>query len=488
MMSDQVYSGLECAFAQKEQCDLGTSEDALALPANQARRAFAKPIRDKKLELNGTLDSPHFDSKILGKTYFRKPDCDKTDGIKIDTKKTDSKKIDSKKTDSKKTDSKKTDSWSLACAALQADGAKRPALTRFDMARHEQTTLAGPVVVAGAGVHANMPVRLTLLPAPANSGYVFVRKFAHPALRDAGAHPSHGSVGALDAHEAPRDLPVSIAARWNHVCDTQLCTVLGLGEDAPRREASVATVEHLMAALVGLRIDNVRIEIDGPEVPIMDGSSAAFIAAIDTVGVVGLRTPRRYLRIIKPVRVDKGLSFAAFEPLNRMPDLPASGAASSAAFRLDVEIDFGEEPIGRQRKILDMDPFTFRYDIARARTFGFVKDLAFLKSKGLARGASLENAIGIDDNRILNPEGLRYPDEFVRHKILDAIGDLSLCGHAIIGAFRSFRPGHAVNNALLHALFADKSNYEIVTFDADDQSALEDSADVRHGACRAVAV
>jgi UDP-3-O-[3-hydroxymyristoyl] N-acetylglucosamine deacetylase len=204
-----------------------------------------------------------------------------------------------------------------------------------------------------------------------------------------------------------------------------------------------------LAALSGLRIDNVLVEIDGPETPIMDGSAVDFVRAIDSVGVVQQGRSRRYLKIVKPVRVDHEGGFAEFVP-------------AESGFRLDVEIDFKSPAIGRQRRVFDLDPATFRRDIARARTFGFVSDVQALWRAGYALGSSLENSVAIDGDAILNPEGLRYADEFVRHKALDAVGDLSLAGSPIVGLYRTYRPGHKLNAMALDALFAHRSAYELL--------------------------
>ena len=191
------------------------------------------------------------------------------------------------------------------------------------------------------------------------------------------------------------------------------------------------------------------VEIDGPETPIMDGSAADFVRAIDSVGVVQQARSRRHLKIVKPVRVDHEGGFAEFLP-------------AESGFRLDVEIDFKSPAIGRQRRVFDLDPATFRRDIARARTFGFVSDVQALWRAGYALGSSLENSVAIDGDAILNPEGLRYADEFVRHKALDAVGDLSLAGAPIIGLYRTYRPGHKLNALALEALFEHRSAYELL--------------------------
>jgi UDP-3-O-[3-hydroxymyristoyl] N-acetylglucosamine deacetylase len=235
-----------------------------------------------------------------------------------------------------------------------------------------------------------------------------------------------------------------LEAKRGNVTQTSLSTTLG-----DPSGASVCTVEHLLAALSGLRIDNVVIEIDGPETPIMDGSAIDFVRAIDSVGVAQQARLRRYLKIVKPVRVDQDGGFAEF--------LPAENG-----FRLDVEIDFKSPVIGRQRRVFDLDPTTFRREIARARTFGFLSDVQALWQAGYALGSSLENSVAIDGDAVLNPEGLRYADEFVRHKALDAVGDLSLAGAPIIGLYRTYRPGHKLNAAALEALFEHRSAYELL--------------------------
>jgi UDP-3-O-[3-hydroxymyristoyl] N-acetylglucosamine deacetylase len=214
-------------------------------------------------------------------------------------------------------------------------------------------------------------------------------------------------------------------------------------------DASVSTVEHLLAAFSALGVDNVMVEIDGPEVPIMDGSSADFVAAIRKVGIEEMSAPRRYLKILKTVRVDQGRAFSELRP-------------SEKGFRLEVEIDFAAGLIGRQKKTVDLDGRIFERDLARARTFGFLRDVERLWKAGFALGASLDNTVALDDERVLNPEGLRWPDEFVRHKTLDAVGDLALAVSPIIGTYRSFCGGHKMNVAVLAALFADKTAYEFI--------------------------
>jgi UDP-3-O-[3-hydroxymyristoyl] N-acetylglucosamine deacetylase len=288
------------------------------------------------------------------------------------------------------------------------------------MKQSQQTTLRAAITLSGAGVHSGDEVRLVLHPAEADHGIAFLRT---------------GLSGGFDR---------LIDARHIAVTATELCTVIG-----DRESGAVATIEHLMAAFTGLGVDNVLVEIDGPEVPIMDGSAAPFIDAIDQVGIVSLNASRRYLKVLKAVRVTQGKGFAELVPNER-------------AFRLDVEIDFPTPVIGRQRKTVDLTASVFRRDISRARTFGFMRDVEKLWSAGFALGASLENTVAIGENGIINPEGLRYGDEFVRHKILDAIGDLSLAGLPLLGTYRSYCGGHRLNFAVLEALFSNRSNYAIV--------------------------
>lgn len=283
-----------------------------------------------------------------------------------------------------------------------------------------QTTLRNTATLSGAGVHSNAPVKVVLHPAPSDTGVVFLRT---------------GLPGGEQR---------TIQARWSSVTMTELCTVIGDGSTA-----TVSTIEHLLAALAGLAVDNVVVEIDGPEVPIMDGSSAHFVEAIDRVGVTQLSAPRRYVKVLKTVRVEHGRAFSELRP-------------HDGGFRLEVEIDFPQDIIGRQKKVIDLDARTFRKEIARARTFGFVHDVERLWKAGFALGASLENSVALDEARILNPEGLRFPDEFVRHKTLDAVGDLALAGAPILGAYRSYCGGHRMNVAVLEALFADANAFEIV--------------------------
>ena len=283
-----------------------------------------------------------------------------------------------------------------------------------------QATLADRVEVAGLGVHSAAPARIVINPAECDSGIVFLR-----------ASLADGRERLIDA-------------KWSNVTQTALCTVIS---DATG--ASIATIEHLMAALHGLGVDNAMIEIDGPEIPIMDGSAAQFVEAIDSVGLASQKRRRRYLKIVKPVRVEQGRSRAELRP-------------AATGFHLDVAIDFEVAAIGRQRRVFNLDPQCFRRELSRARTFGFLADVKKLWQAGFALGSSLDNSVALDGETILNPEGLRYPDEFVRHKALDAVGDLALAGAPMLGAYVAERPGHTLNRAMLAALFADRRAYEIV--------------------------
>jgi UDP-3-O-[3-hydroxymyristoyl] N-acetylglucosamine deacetylase len=281
-----------------------------------------------------------------------------------------------------------------------------------------QTTLASEITLTGTGVHSGAPVSITLCPADGDTGLRFLI-----------------SEGDADGTEITAD------QQW--VSGVTLCTVLGDGNGA-----SVATVEHLLAALRGLGVDNALIEIDSAEVPIMDGSAAPFVEAIDEVGLTELDTPRRFLKVLKPIRVEDGGAVGELTPHN--------------GFHLDVEIDFDNPLIGNQKIEIDLNPGSFRRDLARARTFGFMKDVERLWAAGLALGASLENTVAIGDDRIINREGLRFADEFVRHKALDAVGDLALAGAPILGSFRSHRGGHRLNALVLKALFADAEAWTMI--------------------------
>lgn len=284
---------------------------------------------------------------------------------------------------------------------------------------NSQTTIGELVRIVGIGVHSGAQVSLTLHPADPDTGIVFLRT------------------------GLPQGREVEISAEWKNVSATDLCTMVG-----DPRGASVATIEHLMAALRGLGVDNVIVEIDGGEVPVMDGSSEAFVEAIDQVGLVKQAARRRFIKILKPIRVENGNGWCELKPYDGQ--------------RYEVTIDFADPVIGRQFFGVDLSAEAFRSQIARARTFGFVKDLEKLLPMGLCRGSSLENSVAIKDGRVLNPEGLRFVDEFVRHKLLDAIGDLSLSGAPIQGHFRSYKGGHRLNFMTLQALFADPTAWTLV--------------------------
>ena len=283
----------------------------------------------------------------------------------------------------------------------------------------KQTTLRDHVAVSGIGVHSGLPVTLTMHPADDDAGIVFQR------LCDDGT---------------TREIRADVRA----VTATEFATVLG-DADGPL----CSTAEHLLAALRGLGVDNAIIEIDGPEVPIMDGSAAAFVDAIDQAGLTMRALPRRYIEVVKPVRVAKGEAIGELRPYEH-------------GFRVEAEIQFDHPLIGHQALALDIEATAFRREVARARTFGFMKDVSKLWSAGYALGASFDNTLVITDDRVLNPEGLRFSDEFVRHKVLDAIGDLALAGLPLLAAYRTVRGGHKLNHAVLTALMADRSAWRVV--------------------------
>src|ERR1700744_5934653 len=277
-----------------------------------------------------------------------------------------------------------------------------------------QTTLRSQATVTGVGVHSGLPVSLTIGPASIDAGFIFVRT-------------------GLDGCDR------EVQAIAGSVISTEFATVLG-----DREGPLVSTAEHVLAALRGMGVDNATIEVDGPEVPIMDGSAAAFVAAIDQAGIVPQSAGRRFIQVLKPVQVAMGDSFGELRPY-------------AAGFRAEVEIDFANSVIGRQSYALDLNPERFRREICRARTFGCINDVARLWSAGFALGASFENSVVFDEERLLKTEGLRYSDECVRHQVLDVIGDLALAGLPLLGAYRSVRGGHKLNNAVLSALLADRT-------------------------------
>lgn len=279
-----------------------------------------------------------------------------------------------------------------------------------------QRTLKRAVSMTGNGLHSGRPVRVRLVPAPAGNGIVFQR---------------------TDLEGEP-----AIQAAYDRVVDTRLCTTLGA--DGVR----VGTVEHLMSALYGIGIDNVQVLVDGPEIPILDGSSQPWIQAILKAGTRRQHRCRRLMVVRRAVTVRDGDAWARFEPSSR--------------FRISARVDFDHPLISRHLFTFDFSELDFVQKIAGARTFAFKREVEALRSMGLAKGGSLDNAIVIDDFSILNPEGLRFADEFVRHKVLDAIGDIALSGEKVIGHLVLHRSGHALNNQLLHQLFSDARNYRLV--------------------------
>ena len=278
-----------------------------------------------------------------------------------------------------------------------------------------QRTLKASIRCVGVGLHSGCRVEVALRPAPAGNGIMFRRT----------------------------DLGIELPARFDHVADTRLCTVLAL---PGRPEACVGTVEHLMAAFAALGVDNAVVEVDGPELPVLDGSAASWLFLLDCAGLVSLAAPAGVIEVLRPVRVEDGEAFAELRP-GRGP------------FNLAMAIEFDAAAIGRQALSLRLDEGAFRRELAGARTFTQVHEVAGLQAAGLARGGSLDNAVVVDGARVLNPAGLRMADEFVRHKMLDAVGDLFLAGAALRGRFVGHRSGHALNNRLLRALFADDANW-----------------------------
>lgn len=281
----------------------------------------------------------------------------------------------------------------------------------------------------GVGLHGGQRVELTLRPAPAGSGIVFRRV------------------------DLPQ--PVDIPVRTHSVCDTRMATTLSPGGDpgAPK----VNTVEHLLSACAGLGLDNLLVEITAEEVPILDGSAASFVYLLQSAGIALQGAPKRFMRIKQVVEVSEGqgrtLKWAKLEPFE--------------GYKLTFEIDFDHPAVDQtgQQVSFDMGSGGYKQQIARARTFGFTKDVEMMRSRGLGLGGSMDNAIVVDESRVLNQEGLRYDDEFVKHKILDAIGDLFVAGHPLLAAYSAFRSGHALNNKLLRAVLEDPRNYEWVSFD-----------------------
>jgi UDP-3-O-[3-hydroxymyristoyl] N-acetylglucosamine deacetylase len=290
----------------------------------------------------------------------------------------------------------------------------------------QQRTLKEPIRSTGIGLHTGRKVLMALRPAPPNTGIVFRRTDLDP--------------------------PVDIAARATNVTETTLGTTLAAGE------VGISTVEHLMSALAGLGIDNLFVELTAGEVPIMDGSAGPFVFLIQSAGIELQNAPKRFVRVRRPVEVKDDDKWARFEPYE--------------GFRVNFEIEFDHPVFHRhaQRATMDFSTTSFLKEVSRARTFGFMRDMEYLRGRNLALGGTLDNAIVLDDYRILNEDGLRYEDEFVRHKILDAIGDLYLLGHSLIGEYTAHKSGHGLNNKLLRAMLADAESWEEVTF-RDDSAA-----------------
>jgi len=282
-----------------------------------------------------------------------------------------------------------------------------------------QKTLKAPIHCTGVGLHSGIKAAMTLRPAPANTGVVFRR---------------------LDVEGAP----VEIQADWKNSIESALCTVLTDGNGT-----TIMTIEHLMSALAGCSVDNVIVDIIGPEVPIMDGSAAPFVFLIECAGTIEQLAPRRFVKVLKPVHVEQGQASADLEP--------------GDGFSVDFTIDFASKAIARQTTTVAVEPGIFKPEISRARTFGFLAEVDQLRAAGRALGGSLENVIVIDGDKVMNEGGLRYPDEFVRHKALDAIGDLYLAGSPILGRFAGVRSSHALNRRALEALFRDSSAWCYVT-------------------------
>jgi len=295
-----------------------------------------------------------------------------------------------------------------------------------------QRTLKTTIKTTGVGLHTGARVELVLRPAAPDAGVVFHRVDLVP--------------------------PVAIPADARHVGDTRLSSTLKHGG------TSISTVEHILSALAGLGIDNLHIDIAGPEIPIMDGSAGPFVFLLQSAGIVEQDAPKRYLRILAPVEVKDGDKWARFDPFN--------------GFRLDFTIDFPHPVFGTENRnvVIDFAEHSYVKEVARARTFGFMQDVEAMRAAGLALGGSLQNAIVLDEFRVLNAEGLRYDNEFVKHKVLDAIGDLYLLGHPMIGQYTAFKSGHGLNNALARTLLSRPEAFEFTTFAQEEEvpSAFQD--------------
>ena len=294
-----------------------------------------------------------------------------------------------------------------------------------------QRTIKETVSATGIGLHSGSKVTVTFRPAPADTGIIYTRTDLNPH--------------------------VSIKCEPEAVRDTQLCTAL-VNLDGVR----ISTVEHLTAALSAMGIDNLFIDVNAPELPVMDGSAQPFIYLLESTGIQELPTPKKFMHVVKKVRVEDGDKWAEITP--------------SDGFSLDLTIDFNHPAMDRelQHFHLDFSGKSFVKELARARTFCFMRDVEYMHAHNLALGGSLENAVVLDDYRVVNPEGLRYPNEFVKHKMLDAVGDLYMNGHSILGSFKAYKTGHKLNNMLLRAVLADASNYELIAIEGrtEQQNAI----------------
>ncbi len=290
----------------------------------------------------------------------------------------------------------------------------------------QQRTLKNVIRATGVGLHTGKKIYLTLRPAPVDTGVIFRRVDLDP--------------------------PLEIKASPDNVGDTSLSTTL------VSQEVRISTVEHLLSAMAGLGIDNAYVDVSAPEVPIMDGSAGPFVFLVQSAGIVEQNAAKKFIRITRSVKIKEGDKWARFDPFD--------------GFKVGFVIDF-DHPVfkaGPQKAELDFSTTSFVKEISRSRTFGFMRDFEALRSRNLALGGSLDNSIAVDDHRILNEDGLRYEDEFVKHKILDAIGDLYLLGHSLIGAFSGYKSGHALNNKLLRKLVETTDAWEEVTFEDGEET------------------
>ena len=291
----------------------------------------------------------------------------------------------------------------------------------------QQRTIKKPVEVIGIGLHKGEPIKLRLEPLSADAGIVFYRE----------------------------DIAMSIPLSPSSVIDTRMATVIG------NEKGFISTIEHFLSAIYAYGIDNLRVVVDGNEMPIMDGSSISFCLLLDEAGIEELNVPKKIISVKRPVEITDGQKFVRLLP--------------SESAKFDFHIQFDHPVIGEQYESFDFSTHNFIEEIARARTFGFAKDIQYLQSQNLALGATLQNAIGLDDHRILNPEGLRFDNEFAKHKVLDAMGDLMVSGHNILGAYESFAGSHNLNFQLTTKLLSDSKNYEMLTVEELESRAFEKS-------------